>query len=277
MPDAITHILFAKKVLKDSGINVDIDSFYIGAMGPDPLFYYNLLSFCSSNDIPSIASKIHHLPGHIPISHGFEYLSNQTDVTAKTIQRSWMTGFVSHYILDSSAHPYINTISKGYINGHKRFEMKIDTLLLKMLEDRRSDKFDFKKCLYTDKTKLKLISKLFSNIVQQVLDQPFESDVYIKSLGHMIRICSLFKDQTKVLKPLSKAAQKLLNKKDAFEYLFYTDPKPSEPDYLNLSGHLYEKSFLEIFFEAAEVCVEAFKAPEKTCLYSLDFSGEPVV
>lgn len=276
MPDAITHILFAKKVLKVSGISLDEDSFYIGSMGPDPLFYYNALSFRSSKNIPSIGSKIHRLPGHIPISRGFDHVYTQTDDTLKTIQRSFMLGFVAHYILDSHAHPYINTVSQGYINGHKRFEMKIDTLLLRMFEDRRSDKFDFHEYLDVDKAKLNPISNLFSYIADEVSDHSFENWVYIKSLKHMIRACSLFKDPTKMLRPVSIAAERIIHKKGAFEYLFYADPKPSEPDYLNLSKSLFEKSFIEIFSEAVDIGKEAVKYPEKIDKFSIDFSGNQV-
>ena len=273
MPDTITHVLFAEKALANISESVDKQAYYLGSIGPDPLYYYKVLSFADNSHSLHIASKIHHSSGKVFLEKGYEYIDTLEEDDIKFILRSYLHGFLIHYILDSTSHPYINEVSKKYPNGHKRFEMKIDTLLLKKTKEQDSRNFEFNSYMRFEENKMKIISDLFAYVVQKGYSEEFDNRTYIKSVDDMRKICNLFRDPYKILSTVSILVERMLNKKDFYRYFFYSYQKHDEPDYLNITKKLYDRSFPEIIDQALEKHKNVCSDHDDSSHYMYDFNG----
>ena len=269
MPDTITHILFAKRILKEYDLDVDARSFYLGALGPDPLFYYMLPFRCMNRACASKGAELHKKTAFPFLKKGYGYIENITDPSKKYMLRSYLMGFLSHYILDSTAHPFINDVSKGQPNGHKILEMNIDTLLLEKYEGERSQKFDFDLYLKADDPILDTVSNMFSYVTG------IEAACYKKSVGHMRITCKFFRDRFGILRATASVIESMTRKKGSLRYLFYHDNRPNRPDYLNLQKKLHKRSFPEIFENALAIYIEVQEHVLEEKYFKVDFGGKP--
>lgn len=118
MPDAPNHLVFAEYFLAarvDAG-SLHLPSLWAGAQGPDPLYFYGRLGFRNRE-----AGRRSHAAGE------FLHTSDPADIFgplcaalvggaggtggaegADSIRRrSFLTGFLLHYILDRCVHPYV--------------------------------------------------------------------------------------------------------------------------------------------------------------------------
>ncbi|MCI8895635.1 MAG: zinc dependent phospholipase C family protein [Lachnospiraceae bacterium] len=140
MPGFTTHYLFgvnAYKDLKNTPLKKNIcgnhAAYSLGLQGPDLFFYYLPSYALHENNIGSTA--------HITETGVFlEYLLKSVnlfpDKKEAAIARAYVMGFIGHYLLDCSCHPYIywRTHYQGpedsYHGRHMNLEVDIDTELL---------------------------------------------------------------------------------------------------------------------------------------------------
>ena len=130
MPSTFTHYRFAQEVLKTLPnsaadiINAAPELYYTGAHGPDILFYYKGLK---RNPVNTQGLDMHNFPAE-PF-----FLSAK-----KTISESWrpeaalayILGFITHFALDSSCHPYVyGRIEESGIS-HSEIEVEFDRELM---------------------------------------------------------------------------------------------------------------------------------------------------
>jgi hypothetical protein len=107
---------------------IDFNYFIIGAQGPDPLFHYNFVPWKSSGDASKIASRIHKTKTKAFLTS----LLTKAKSASKEI-KGFALGFLCHYALDTTAHPYIfhktgnySKKNKQYRGNHLRLEKAID-------------------------------------------------------------------------------------------------------------------------------------------------------
>ncbi len=137
MPDYLTHAFLAEDAYNDLHLeklkNVDLNYFIIGSQGPDPLFHFNYIPWRSSGSSSEIASMIHKKNTKAFLSTLLKNAKN----ASKDI-KGFALGFLCHYALDTSAHPYIyhkagnySKTSKQYRGNHLRLEKAIDNYYVK--------------------------------------------------------------------------------------------------------------------------------------------------
>lgn len=165
MPDIYAHILCAEDAIarvknKDARqILIDeIDSYRLGAQGPDFFYYYNILPWKDDKGFPQIGNVAHSENIDSFFTNAAKIIKEQSpsgafkrdsqgkiipsvDFSAQSsrIKFAYLAGFLSHHALDSRAHPYIFYVS-GIDSGcnHKFFEASIDTILMKYRGARNS-------------------------------------------------------------------------------------------------------------------------------------------
>ena len=110
MPDFTTHFLMARSLLFElhgEAADIayrDLNAFYWGAQGPDPLYYYN------SNIPETVRKQAFALHSANPSSI---FLSASKNVLDTKGTKQWdqmlpfLFGFICHYCLDKNASPYI--------------------------------------------------------------------------------------------------------------------------------------------------------------------------
>lgn len=130
MPAGYAHYIFGQNVLKklDSQytkiIKRNIDLYNIGVHGPDILFYYNALS---SDEISRLGFQMHQKEAYDFFKDAKELINNSRDKEASI---TYIYGFITHFVLDHSCHPYIGKMEKELKMTHSEIESELDRQLL---------------------------------------------------------------------------------------------------------------------------------------------------
>lgn len=140
MPGFATHYLFGVTACQELGrlrtaacLRKYSTAFGLGLQGPD-LFYYSLNSFLHSGGNPGILAH-HHATGKL-LTNLLQSRNIFPDKRERNIASAYILGFVGHYILDSTCHPYIyakshkGTYGRDYFGHHVYLETDIDAELL---------------------------------------------------------------------------------------------------------------------------------------------------
>jgi len=130
MPTTYTHYAFGQEVknllpVSLQGLIEPFEDYYnIGVHGPDILFYYR--SF-GKNSINQLGVKIHKEPMKIFLEHAFDSFSGQQQ---KKAAFAYLAGFMTHFILDSTCHPYIRRRIRETGVCHAEIERDWDSVMM---------------------------------------------------------------------------------------------------------------------------------------------------
>ncbi len=129
MADNYTHRCNANNALKISGYNPrNINAFIWGANGPDPLFCYQMYNPLRKYHLSKLATVMHNERTGL-------FLQNLFRMAATDRQKDYRLGFLCHYALDCTIHPYVNFVTSTYgssyniPSGHGYFESALDSML----------------------------------------------------------------------------------------------------------------------------------------------------
>lgn len=129
MPTTYAHYTFGQEVLKSLNedtiniINKNIELYNIGLHGPDILFYYNALK---SNKISKLGHNLHKKQGSVIFDYARKIIKESSDSQAAS---AYIFGFICHFMLDSSLHPYIRQ-KEGEMLTHSTIETELDRLFM---------------------------------------------------------------------------------------------------------------------------------------------------
>ncbi len=107
MPNTYAHYRFGQEILrslpeeKQHALRKNLPLYLIGQHGPDILFYYHPLR---SNEINAIGYSVHEWTGSRFFTQGAEIVRNSENPEASY---AYLAGFLCHFALDSTCHPYI--------------------------------------------------------------------------------------------------------------------------------------------------------------------------
>ena len=131
MPTTYTHYAYRMLSPKlQSKIRPYINYYNIGVHGPDILFYYRSIS---KNAVNQYGVKVHDEPMRCFLCHAFSVFKRQR---RKGAAFAYLAGFMTHYILDSTCHPYIRQRMKE--TGISHAEMETDWDYMMMQRDYRN-------------------------------------------------------------------------------------------------------------------------------------------
>ena len=176
MADNYTHQYNARNALKISGyVPRDINSFIMGANGPDPLFCYQMYNPSRKYKLPELGHIMHREKTGLFLKNLFRFA--QTDS-----QKDYCLGFLCHYSLDSTLHPYVNYITQLYgspfniPSGHGFFESALDSKLsVKLTGQPAADVNSF--CPEINKMAMNQIVAL----LKKAVDATYEDYIYPRS------------------------------------------------------------------------------------------------
>ena len=129
MPDGYAHKYNAQRAMKLAGYKPrNYRTFILGCNGPDPFFFYQMYKSGRNKSVNNIGIRMHNEKPGLFLQNLFRF--------AKTnAQKDFCLGFLCHYSLDCTMHPYINYITSAYghpfniENGHGFFESSLDSHL----------------------------------------------------------------------------------------------------------------------------------------------------
>ncbi len=166
MPAAYAHLVFGDKVLAQlpEHLRVMIDGsprsralYNIGVQGPDFFYFYHL--YHPFNSVISLGIQMHHAQAAPFFERARKLLQMQFDPDLY----AYLLGFITHFMLDSTCHPYILDRMKKSAATHHEIESEFDRML--MLQDGK-DPFTHNPAAYCDASpeNCRLIARLFPGI-----------------------------------------------------------------------------------------------------------------
>ena len=130
MPSTYAHYRLGRDVLERlpddlGGIAERHRELYdIGLHGPDILFYYDALH---RNPVSQVGFSMHGFPARDFFGPAREALAGAEDREAG---EAYLMGFVCHFALDSTCHPYIEDVIQTEGIAHTKIEGEFDRMLL---------------------------------------------------------------------------------------------------------------------------------------------------
>lgn len=259
MPASYTHYYFAREVyanLNDSDIQKIIgkypDLYFIGCHGPDINFFYRPYK---GNKIIDQAYAIHDAPGY-----QFFVQAIKTANQSPNREASWsyLLGFLTHFILDSNCHPYINNVIEPQTNEyHSTIESQYDRRFI--IKDRLDP-------MTTHIRDHIVISRFNSEIIAPFFG--LKPETIMSSLRGFKFFDGFFVTSSKLRRKISSFFLVKM-KMDSHTGLFMLD----QPEKSNLSAHLdhldtlYHISLLE----SNQLLTDFFHKQELTSRYDRDF------
>ncbi|WP_249870191.1 zinc dependent phospholipase C family protein [Oceanobacillus saliphilus] len=129
MPNIWTHILFCEDVIDTVKQPYPFSQYEpymkLGAQGPDPFFYYNFWPWIKDEPVHEVGMALH-------TRRCGEFLMDLI-ISAKdqcSEVKAFVTGFITHHILDRNTHPYIHYRAGYEGSNHQKLEIFIDTLMM---------------------------------------------------------------------------------------------------------------------------------------------------
>lgn len=276
MPATVTHAYFAKDlydVLPESiSSKLDLDRIKMFAQGTDSIMFYNLLSLQSGKNLRRFQFYFHTHKTNDFFINILKYVKERNINDTDTY--SFIIGFISHYVLDSTIHPYV-IYKTGYFNKkdkstykynciHHFMETFLDNDLIKRRENINPYKFNISKYCFNNKK--------FSNDLNDTIDYTFYttfnvktmSKKYYKSLKQMRTIIKLFRsDRFGIKKFFYKLIDTFTPRRCfRFETLSYHYSLEDKHNYLNNNHTMWcnpcddsiksTLSFVDLYLESLE-------------------------
>lgn len=287
MPATITHSYFAKdlyEVLPESiNSKIDLNRTKMFAQGTDPIMFYNLVSVMPSHNLRKFQKYFHGHKTNDFFINLLDYVKEHNINDSDTY--SFIVGFISHCILDSTTHPYIiyrtgildkkdkNTYK--YNGLHHFMEVFLDNDMVNRRENTNPYKFNISKFCFN--------TKKFSKELNETIDYTFYttfniknmSKKYYKSVKQMKLFLRLFrKDRYGIKRFFYKVCDTFTPKKVLrLECISYHYPLEDKHNYLNnnhtmwcnpaddtiTSTESYVDLYLKALNESRDIIIKVFE------------------
>ncbi len=248
MPATITHAYFSKDIydILPSEIKNKLNLRRVKMFGQsvDCLMFYNLFSIFPGKKIRKFDNYFHTHNSRDFFLNLINYIKENNLVNDKDVC-SFLVGFICHYTLDSTIHPYViyktgkfdknKPSTYKYNNIHAFMETFIDNDMVRRRD--KSNPYNFpigKFCFYLDKFSPKL-----NKVIDVTFDKTFKienfSKIYYKSLKQMRNALVVFrKDKYGIKKNIYKFVDTFTSKRTyRFEAISYHYSLEDKHNFLN--------------------------------------------
>ena len=275
MPATIVHSYFAKDVydILPKNIKESISPTRIKMFGQsaDSLMFYNLFSLLPGKKVRNFSRTFHRNKSQDFFINLITYIKDNNLGTDSDVC-SFLVGFICHYELDSTIHPYVfyktgvfdkkDRRTYKYNNIHEFMEIFLDNDMVRRRENINPYKFKLGEFCFD--------IKKFSASLNDTIDYSFEktfginsmSKVYYKSLKQMRTSLVVFRrDPYGIKKFFYKLADTFTSRKTfRFEAISYHYPLADRHNFLNEEHHIWRnpciykatsrESFLDLYLKA---------------------------
>lgn len=284
MPGLITHYICGeavlnklpddiKKTLQDNRL-----LYNVGTQGPD-IFFYSL-SCLLRKKLAGLGSKMH--------SGQFNAYLNALLDSAKTggagqtaALAAYLSGYITHYALDSSAHPYIYYKSgfkrdgeRGsrlkYSVNHHNFETAVDVLLLKLVSSEKPSDKKLWQLIRVTQVEAAHVAEHISQAIDDAYQVPISPRQVYGAMSSMSRATRLLQSKTGRRKRFIELAEDISIGDRFISSLIHPQEITDGIDYLNVSKkpwclpwdntRQYDLSFVEMFEHAVAGSVTKINA-----------------
>ncbi|MGI5958452.1 MAG: zinc dependent phospholipase C family protein [Massiliimalia sp.] len=309
MPDFTTHYLFGEQVFEELSPDIQTiigenrTAFNYGTEGPDFLFFFRSISGAlSGNPLVPLGSRLH--SQHIGETMDFmkHYIaSKQEDAEEYRVLCAYYMGFICHYFLDKTVHPYVYFLQGSLCAHHPertprsmhcRIEAELDSILYQFFKKKPVTTFSVKNHFTMDAFSKNVISRMYSELFETVFDTSVEVKDLMQSFDDTRNASCLLYDNSGVLPVMRNILGELFPK--TLDITYMIKPKTVKTDTANIRENLWHhplnpdqksrKSVLGLFHDAKDAVVPALEATFDTLNdpgsvpfdTSLTFGGNPV-
>ena len=216
MPSTYAHRRFGADVLQQlpaalqDQIGKNRALFDVGLHGPDLLFYYHA---AKSNPVSALGNAMHEQPGRVFFERARGVVRQAKDRDAAL---AYALGFVCHFALDSTCHPYVEAYVRESGVGHCEIETEFDNALMR--EDGLDPiKFFTASHIHPSEKNAKVIAPFYEGISEQVT---------LDALKGMISVHRLLQASNPVKRWVVLTGMKVLGKYDGMHGLV-ANPQPN--------------------------------------------------
>ena len=227
MPSSYTHQFFARTAITlfprevQDIINEYPYTFYLGALGPDPLYFYGPLK---GNPFYSLGDEIHD-KGIRKTLLGIQNPGNE--------EISYLIGYISHYVLDKNCHEYIYAVDKDN-RLHHIIEAELDKRLA--LVEGKGRKISFTSLMKTDECDFSFIKEILQ----------VDSQIYISGVKSMKRLTSLLMTTNPVLRFFTRLCLSLTPRFKKYKDIMFDErTRPELDDIIQELQDRMKKSYTE--------------------------------
>lgn len=205
MPAFVSHYRFASDVLAHARpefsecISAAPAAFYLGAQGPDILFYHHPLT-------GSPVSGAGHAMHGSRTARAFAAFVREAARLGTPEAMSYLLGLCCHYALDSTAHPFVTYISNQVLNPmypskspsalHNLCEGELDRLVIARYFGEDTARFRTPNLLNLDKAAVDAASHMMANTAWTVYGVRCKPAAVAASLRSMKRCLGLLHDKS---------------------------------------------------------------------------------
>ena len=305
MPAIITHNLFGQKAaqaLPEGILNTDEEmiAFILGNQGPDPMFFRSLGTPSQIKVAHQLASDLHneHMSEALTwLRRGVEHLPEED----YGVGRAFALGYLAHYTLDSTTHPYIfaqqyaiqaedPTLGNSGGPVHAVIEADIDTVLLRKLLNMTPTEYDPQSLVVFTHHITEVAGALISQIALGTLGQNFPITEYAESASDMKFIYQLMEPLGSTKSEIVKQIQMLFDDYSQIQGLCHREFPEGQSPWFNEEHYAWTcpftnnkstKGFLDLFNEALDkwpVFAQSYLEgkPCEEITHHINFSGEPL-
>lgn len=288
MPATIMHAFFAKDVYETLPSEIrnclNVNRCKTFGQSTDALMFYNLFLPLPGKKIRHYQSYCHSHKTQDFFINALSYMKENNIKDEDTC--SFLVGFICHYVLDSTFHPYVNyrsgVMKKGkpdtykYNNLHGFIETFFDVDMIKRRLKGNPYHFNFGKFCFD----LRPFSNNLNKLIRYTFDQTYQfknmDSIYYKSLKQMKTDLNLFRKDPYGIKKFFYKLVDTFTPKGVyrFEVISYHHPLEDHFDYLNRKHNLwrnpsvYEMTSTETF---ADLYIKALKHAKVIVCASFDY------
>ncbi len=171
MADIYMHSRLAEEVIKHLDDTLDEKLVFLGAQGPDPLYYNPMAK--DGSEYRFYADRMHDTNTQMLLSNMTTYVKTHFDQKAY----AYLIGFLCHYALDVKLHPYVyynvgvykkdDPNTHQYRGLHLKFERSIDVALIQRETNNPARKMKLHKRYFPSRLAPHEVMKLYDYTLKQ--------------------------------------------------------------------------------------------------------------
>lgn len=280
MPAFCTHYLFGEEFLlelpTEKRHNKNFRSaFFYGVHGPDFLLFHRAMPMMFGKNFRKLGETLH-ADTPVPLLEKLQQML--IEHRDNDFIQGYVAGFICHYALDRTAHPYVNFLQEAIIRKEKiryspttvhiRIETNIDRfMLMDRLKINDARKFSASETLSTDEKLLKCISSMMSKVINSLYKTKITTQSIMQSFADFRKIQTIISNENYWRTPFFKMAELplIFTRGPIRSALLRSGRMRTDWDYANTTGrkwmNLHTKSktsqdtFIEIYENALSQAV----------------------
>ena len=269
MPTAMVHALHGEWVWKWLETESDImrgrlvkDAFEWGKQGPDFLFCHRFFPWQKGENLREFGGRLH---AEAPEST-LKVLQKLWRERPEPAVRSYIMGFLCHYSLDRTCHPYIEFLSKKLLEQeprqtedvfHNEIESALDGIILRWELGKLPGEFRLESCFPKNETVQTAIIGIYEVLFEELFGVSGKEALLAQAEKDARFTFRILNDRTGLKKQLTERVEK--GKARTLSCHLRGILENGEIDYANTAGEVWQdrsgQSHTENFFQLFETAV----------------------